>query len=397
MKNKPLFRYSLNFKVFTLSGVFVSFIFIITGILYRFGIHEISLYVWSIFLLLCFILALSIFLYYVTIPLEKISQQMLHLLTGKDYEKIPPTRNDEIGVITHFFNTVTEKITGLSEDISEGRRMSSELEMAAQIQSEVLPKKVSENIIGLDIVAKSRASSEIGGDCFDFIQDDENSFVYIGDVTGHGVPAGLVMMLVSTTIRTLIHEHIPAKSVIVKTNTILKEKISTNHFMSLVMLRWQNKKQRLSFIGAGHEYILHYSEKQQKVIPIKSGGIALKMVLNIEHILKETDIDFHEGDAILLYTDGITEAKNPKGEMYGIERLISVFEKHAGRKAEGIFDSVSDHFAQFVQVNHHQEDDITMIVLKNIGQHSKVHKVHLSIHADETTEYTKKDNLWKWD
>jgi serine phosphatase RsbU (regulator of sigma subunit) len=83
--------------------------------------------------------------------------------------------------------------------------------------------------------------------------------------------------------------------------------------MTLVMLRWQNNKQKLSFIGAGHEYILHYSMREKTVHAIKSEGVALKMVLNISKILKETPIDFQEGDVVLLYTDGITEAKTIMG------------------------------------------------------------------------------------
>lgn len=392
----PLFRYSLNLKVFAFGGLILSIVLIFSGILYRFGVEQLPLYLWVITLIVFLCFALTLFLYYITFPLEKISEQMLRLLTGKQYDKIPPRRNDEIGVISHFFNTVTEKIKGLSEDISKGRRMSNELELAAQIQSEVLPKQAPENIIGLEIVAKSRASSEVGGDCFDFVQNKDDTLMYIGDVTGHGVPAGLVMMLVSTTIRALINESIPPKEVMAKTNTILKEKISTNHFMSLVMLRWQNMKQRMSFIGAGHEYILHYSARNQKVEAIKSGGIALKMIPNITNILKEKEIDFAEGDAILLYTDGITEAKNHEGEMYDVERLKMVFEKHANRKTDGIFDAVTEDFSKFIGADYMQDDDITMIVIKNIGQHSKSQKVQLSIHSDEHGDYNK-DDLWQWE
>ena len=395
MKNNPLFRYSLNFKVFTFTAVLLSLLLIATGFAIRFDVTQVSIFFWILSIFIVFAVALGFFLHFVTFPLERISQEILQLLTGKSYKKVPPFRNDEIGVISHFFNTVIERVKDLADDISEGKRMSDELALAAQIQTDVLPKDTPDNIIGLDIIAKTRASSEVGGDCFDFLKQKNDTLIYIGDVTGHGVPAGLIMMLVSTTIRALVQEKLTAKQVLSKTNTILTEKISSNHFMSLVALRWQNDKQKMSFLGAGHEYILHYSMKDKKVHAIKSEGIALKMIPNIDKILKETDIDFQEGDSILLYTDGIIEARNHQDEMYGLERLRNAFLQNAYKKASDIFDNVTSDFSRFLGKNHVQQDDITMIVIKNIGQFGQSKKVQLTINATEESKVSQGE-IWDW-
>lgn len=395
MKNSPLFRYSLSYKVFNLVGITLLIFVIVAALLLRFTEAD-PIFILSILGIVIgiYIISLGLFLKYVSYPLEKVAEQILALLTGKIFQKVSPERNDEIGVISHFFNTVTERITDLSDDIESGKRMSSELELAAKIQNDILPKVSPENIVGLDIVAASKASSEVGGDCFDFINKDDETLIYIGDVTGHGVPAGLVMMLVSASIRILASEKLGSKEIIAKTNKVLKEKISSNHFMSLVMLNWNNISQKMSFIGAGHEYILHYSATNKVVKRIKSGGIALKMIPDINKLLKSQDIDFKDGDVILLYTDGITEARNHQGQMYEIERLENSLLKNAHRQAADMFEHITDEFASFLGKKHHQEDDITMIVIKNIGQHEKSRKVQLSL----SKSYQEKDteDLWSW-
>ncbi len=396
MKKDPLFTYSLNFKVFTFVGVILFLAIVLIGIAIRFDITDVSIY-WVIYsFLFIFGINLTLFLIFVTFPLENISKQILALLTGKRFTKIPPIRNDEIGVITHFFNTVTERVKDLSGDIAKGKRMSSELRDAADIQADVFPKSIPDDILGLDIIAKSRSSSEVGGDCFDFIKSGEDTLIYIGDVTGHGVPASLIMMIVSTQIETLASQNIPPKDIIIKTNKTLKKKISSNHFMSLLMLRWQNRKQKMSYIGAGHEYILHYSLMNKTVSAIKAGGIALKMVPDVSKIVKEEEIDFREGDAVLIYTDGIIEARNKESKMYGVERLRSIFLQNAYRKAPDIFDKITEDFSTFLGENHKQEDDITMIVIKNIGQHSRDSHINFSINTDERDEIVS-SKVWSWE
>jgi hypothetical protein len=399
MKHFPFFRYSINYKVSIFLGVFFLFLIVFVGVITRyFNINNYYLYFIIGFFVLIFLLTLFLFVYYVSLPLEKISTQILALMTGKPYFKVPPQRNDELGVIAHFFNTVTDRITDLSEDITTGKRMASELELAAKIQGDVLPKSIPDNIIGLDIVAASKASSEVGGDSFDFIPyNNDNTLIYIGDVTGHGVPAGLIMMLVSTTVRVLAKENLPPKEIIAKTNAILREKISSNHFMSFVMLNWNNMKQKLSYIGAGHEYILHYSKKEQKVNRIKSGGIALKMIPDISKILQEKSIDFQEGDVILLYTDGITEAKNNENIMYEIENLEDSFLRSAHRSAKDIFEMVTKDFSNFLGYNHEQADDITLIVMKNIGQHQEKQKVDIKVNINEQGVIENSKKMWGWE
>ena len=128
---------------------------------------------------------------------------------------------DEIGVIAHFFNAITHSLERVSTDIKDHRRISSELNVAQKIQQDLIPQSAPD-IPGLDIIAKTRPAAEIGGDSFDFITKNDRTFMYIGDVTGHGVPSGLVMMIVDTLLHTFADMVENSHQLLVQVNKYLK-------------------------------------------------------------------------------------------------------------------------------------------------------------------------------
>lgn len=328
--------------------------------------------------------------------MENISHEVKALLTGKRYNRIIPTTIDEIGIFTHFFNEITLNLEKVSTDLKEGKRMSSELDIASQIQNDVLPKEAPE-INGLDIVAKTRSAAEVGGDCFDFMQKNKNFYVYIGDVTGHGVPAGLVMIMVDTLMHAWSQTAKNTEEILIQINHFLYQRMSAQRFMTLVMLRWNEVEQKMYYTGAGHEHVLVYKIKDQSVEAIRSGGIALRMIPDISAIVKEKEVNMEEGDVIVLYTDGITEAKNKNGEMYGLERFKTSLKKHGGmNQAEKIFDALTKDFSTFVG-EYMQKDDITMIVIRNTGKEDdRKHHIKLTINADEERTF-QKNKVWDWE
>ncbi|MBN1258598.1 SpoIIE family protein phosphatase [Candidatus Peregrinibacteria bacterium] len=331
-------------------------------------------------------------------PLKRLTRQVQNLLTGKSYRRIDPTTIDEVGVLTHFFNEITRDLEKISYDLRERRRMSSELDIASQIQQDVLPKEAPATP-GLDIVAKTRAAAEIGGDTFDFLLSPDGSqlFIYVGDVTGHGVPSGLIMMMVDTLVTTLVAQGVAnGRDIIVKTNALLTPRISSRLFMTTVMLRWVKSEQKFYYTGAGHEHILVYRKATETVEPIKSGGIALGMIPDVSKIAMEKEIPpLAVGDCVVLYSDGITEAKNQTGEMHGLQRLADSLKKHGYRPtAEGIFDSLTKEFQGFVE-EYVQIDDITMIVIKYLGPDAAPSKVKLAVSSEEASA-EHKSKVWDW-
>jgi serine phosphatase RsbU (regulator of sigma subunit) len=338
------------------------------------------------------------FLWNVVIPIHRVTREILNLLTGKAYQRLEPTTIDEIGVMTHFFNEITQDLEKISFDVKERRRMSSELDIAASIQKDVLPKEAPP-ALGLEIVAKNRPAAAVGGDVFDIIEspDKKNIFIYIGDVTGHGVPAGLVMMMCDTLVRAMVSQNLSdSKQVMQLTNQLLTPRISSRIFMTTIMLRWNKEEQKMYYTGAGHEYILVYRADKEKVDAIPSGGIALGMIPDNSRIIREKPLELNVGDCIVLYSDGITEAKNSAGEMYGMERLADSIKKSGYRPSSAnIFDSITKNFQNFVQ-EYVQIDDITMIVIKYQGKDAIAKKVQLTLGEAEKTGPKRISKLWDW-
>jgi len=332
-------------------------------------------------------------------PISRVVKQVTNLLTGKSYEKVKPTTIDEIGVFTHFFNEITTDLEKISYDVKERRRMSSELDIASNIQRDVLPK-VAPEAPGLDIVAKTRSAAEVGGDTFDFLTSADGSqvIIYIGDVTGHGVPSGLIMMMVDTLVTAMVYQGVSnSQELVTHTNNLLHPRISSRLFMTSVMLRWDKMKQQMFFTGAGHEHILVYRKKTEDVEAITSGGIALGMIPDVSNIAKEKKISLEIGDCIVLYTDGITEAKNKTGEMYGLESVKNSLKKNGYKpSSEQIFDGITADFSKFVG-EYVQIDDITMIVIKYMGKDAGTNAVKLNVSKEEIQEGSKIKKNWSWD
>ncbi|MFA6521561.1 MAG: PP2C family protein-serine/threonine phosphatase [Candidatus Gracilibacteria bacterium] len=314
---------------------------------------------------LLFVFAFAVFVFIIHLPLSKVFIQMKALLTSRPYKKIFTQRVDEVGVLAHFFNEVTKNMERLSLDMEEGRRMSKELSVGSDIQKKILPTQMPQ-IPGLLIHGSTRPASEVGGDSFDINDVNGNVYVYIGDVTGHGLPAGLIMVMVNTLIRTFSEVYQNGYDIIVNTNRILKQRIEPRRFMTCVLLRWNLQDQKMYYTGAGHEHIMIFHKKQGVCEVKQSGGIALGMVPDISKIIKEEQIPLESGDFVILYSDGITEAKNMQGEMFGIERLKNTISQYSNANTpEELFVNISKEFGNFVgqQI---QADDITLIALKKL-------------------------------
>lgn len=300
-------------------------------------------------------------------PLNKLTKQMKLILTGKSYKRIETSRIDEIGIIAQFFNEITENLEIISKKLKEEQRMSSELNVAAEIQQTILPKQ-SPVVPGLEVVTKNRPAVEIGGDSFDYINGKDATYFYIGDVTGHGAPAALVMMMVNTLLHTYAEMYENAYDIVVNTNKQLKPRIKASMFMSMLMLKWDHKLQKMTYVGSGHEYILIYRAKTGQIDSIKCGGVALGMTPDNSKIVKELELPLEVGDQIVLYTDGITEAQNTAGEMFGLDRLKELISKYASQYGpEGVTYHTATDFSQFVGETE-QIDDITLMALKYTGK-----------------------------
>lgn len=377
-------RVFIYFFLFSLLLITVVFYFVSTGQ----KTIGMPFFIVSLFLFLFYFLL--VYLYEIVRPFDIILKQIKNLLTGRKYSRIYTTRIDEIGTIAHFFNEVTKNLEKISGQLKEGKRMLGELEVAAQIQKDILPIEAP-HVPGLDIIAKTRPAVELGGDNFDFITEKDNTYIYIGDVTGHGVPAALVMTIVHTLIHTFVEVYDSAFDIVVQTNRRLKSRIKSTMFMTMLMLRWNHTAQKMSYVGAGHEHLLIYRAGKGQCEVRLTGGIALGMIADNSKIIKEIDLPLEKDDVIVLYTDGIVEARNMNGEMYTLDRLKKAVELYAPQySADGIVYHIASDFSRYVQ-EHIQEDDVTLIVIRYAGETADIQTASKNLTAWSADENSDKN------
>lgn len=266
-----------------------------------------------------------------------------------------------------------DKIIALNKELQdENRRMSVELAVTRQLQQMVLPKPEELKLINnLDISSFMESASEVGGDYYDVLQHHGRVKIGIGDVTGHGLDSGVLMLMVQTAVRTLFasnesnsHQFLALLNSIMYANL---QRMQSDKNMTLSMLDYYDGHLRIS---GQHEEILfvHEDGKIERIDTIEL-GFMLGIEPDISHLIAHRDIDLHPGDGVVLYTDGLTEARNESGDFYGVERLctvVSQFWQHSAAEVQhAIIDDLKHHLGSSKVL-----DDVTLLVVK---QRASVH------------------------
>ncbi|QQR54958.1 SpoIIE family protein phosphatase [Candidatus Peregrinibacteria bacterium] len=311
------------------------------------------------------VLAALGFYEFIALPFKKIIREMKALLTGRPYHRVMTTKQNEVGVLAHFFNEVTRNLENISGEVKNHQRLRKELDSAQEIQQLLIPKEAPA-IPGLCISAKTRPASEIGGDTFDFYKKGERYFIYIGDSTGHGIPAGIVMVMVDALLETFIDLQNSLTDILVNLNKYLKPHLKPTMFMTMILMEWLPHQHTLKWSGAGHEYLIHFKPKNGQIQSLKAGGIAVGMLADNKAYVQEQNLVLEENDFVVLYSDGIVEAKNMTGEVYGLARLSNFIQNQASEEStpNELFEKIAIDVGRFME-GEVQLDDMTLIVLKH--------------------------------
>lgn len=314
------------------------------------------------------LLYLIVYLAYIG-PVQVLNLSIAKFMTGVDED--PHLRPNSLSkwmnyVITFFIKSL-QILKVFKQELRDGRKLRSEVEIASEIQRHVNANEDTK-VPSLEIALSTTPASEVGWDSLDIIRwKDDNYYIYVGDVTWHGVPSGFVMMMVNALISAFVTEEINGAKILSETNRILKPRIKQNMMMTCVMLRWNENDKQLFYTGAGHEYLLVYKSAEGKVYKIKSGWVALGMVRDASKALKEQQILFERNDIIILYTDGITEARyrsEQNGLLFGIDRIVESVMKVPVKTAENIFRQITIDLSAFMGYRHKQYDDITLFTAR---------------------------------
>ena len=244
------------------------------------------------------------------------------------------------------------------------------LALAGEIQKNLLPQSGLQ-IQGLDIAGRAAACEEIGGDYFDFLmgQDCANNHfdAVVGDVTGHGVEAALLMTTARAFLRMRASQCGAISEIITEMNRHLALDFgNTGRFMTLFYVSIDPQNRNLEWVRAGHDPAVIYDPAQDKFEELTGTGLALGV--NEKFIYEEyRKTGLAQGQIIALGTDGIWESFNPAGQMFGKQRFRDIIRKNAGLAASEIIDAV------YRDVNAHarglkQADDITLVIIKINGQ-----------------------------
>ena len=281
-------------------------------------------------------------------------------LVSRDSRKVP--------VIIHANALLgdTDGLIGTMAFITDMTEHKKALILAGAVQKSLLPQKALQ-VSGLDICGKNVSCDEIGGDYFDFLWNTEfpeNPFsVVVGDITGHGVDSALLMTTARAFLRMRASQPGTPTDIVTAMNHHLTEDVhDTGRFMTLFYLTIGAGRQRIEWVRAGHEPAWIYDPRRDCFDELRGPGLALgvddgaKFRSNHKNGLKA-------GQLIIVGTDGIWEARNQTGEMFGKHRLHEVIRKNAAADAEAILNSVFKTHARFTQ-GRRNEDDITLVIIK---------------------------------
>jgi sigma-B regulation protein RsbU (phosphoserine phosphatase) len=315
-------------------------------------------------------------------------------LQAKDYSvRVSIPTRDEVGEVGVAFNRMAEEISfhtenlehlvdertreleGANQEISalnsklrdENLRLGAELAVAKQIQMMVLPKANElEAIPGVEIAAYMRPADEVGGDYYDVLQEGSRVKIGIGDVTGHGLESGVLMLMVQSVARALQEtgEHNPRQFLDRLNRAIYKniERTNTDKHLSLAFLDFENGQVTLS--GQHEEVLVVRANGEIERIDTIDLGLPIGLEPDISPFIATRNIVFNSGDVIVLHTDGVTEAEDQEGKLFGVVRLCnSARHYHRGSAEEiktGIIEDLMAHIG--TQKIH---DDITLVIMRH--------------------------------
>jgi len=237
--------------------------------------------------------------------------------------------------------------------------MEEELAVARKIQQAFLPSLFPKDL-PVDVHGMNLPSKQVGGDYFDFFPCKGGRYALaIADVAGKGVPAALLATMLQASLRTLLRDGTSVGPVCELVNSMLCESTSAEQFITLFLALLDPSRLTITYCNAGHNYPIHAGP----------GGLRFlddsELVLGVDERMEypERQIQMRSGDSLLLYTDGVTEAKRSDGEEYGEERLVETFRAHRAEESRSVVERIRESVLRFTSPGEVQ-DDMTLLCLR---------------------------------
>jgi sigma-B regulation protein RsbU (phosphoserine phosphatase) len=285
---------------------------------------------------------------------------------------VPVGGSDEIGSLGRSFNDMIAKLRISREELRSKERLEREMEIATVIQTLLLPAQPA--LDGFDVAARMVPAEEVGGDFYDVHTASAGSYIAIGDVSGHGVTPGLIMMMVQSMLSALARqnaesaERFTPREILRVINSALHDNLRTrmhdDNYMTMVLIKHIGGG-KFRYAGA-HESLLVFRRASHQVDTLSTDGTWLGLQDDIGPFVEEHEVELLPGDALVLYTDGVTEAKNPQGVQYNLDRLRDMLIKQGSMSmpsAQKIRDGIIDDVMSWSRI---RQDDVTVLVLRRL-------------------------------
>lgn len=298
-------------------------------------------------------------------PAKMLMEDMETIAQG-DYEHVARAASgDEIGRLAHQFNYMTSAIREFRAKEKESERITSELDTAREIQANLLPPKIPQ-IPGFEIFPFYRSAKEVGGDYYDFFPiDRERLAIVVADVSGKGIPGSMVMASTRTILRILGPQCGTAGELFRQTNRLVAKDIKRGMFVTAIFSLLNVRTKEMTVVSAGHNPMALFRERTAKVELVNPNGIALGFDAGpiFDRTLEESVIQLEPGDTVVMYTDGVVEAMDPKGDEYGDDRFYNFVKEHARMRSRDLVQAtIKDLDAHKGTADQH--DDITIVTFR---------------------------------
>jgi sigma-B regulation protein RsbU (phosphoserine phosphatase) len=276
---------------------------------------------------------------------------------NKELVEITQTFVNQAGISIEGFRLISEAL--------ENERYKEELNIAKSVQRKLLPDTLDAND-DFNIAAFSKAADEVGGDYYDsFKINDQKIALIIGDVSGKGTSAAFHMSQMKGVFHGLAQLDLPPDDFLIKANTAINTSLDKTSFITISYFVIDSLKKEVVFARAGHCPTLFYVNTKQQASYFTNKGLGLGIVRNesFAQYVQQRQFQYNSGDILILYTDGITEAKNFKGEEFGYDRLAEIVNNNAHLSAHELQEKIISDLYEFCG-QEEIDDDYTTVIVK---------------------------------
>jgi serine phosphatase RsbU (regulator of sigma subunit) len=235
-------------------------------------------------------------------------------------------------------------------ELLEKSDVQKEIDLARDIQLSLLPD-TSLNKENLEIYSFAHTAKEVGGDYLDVIDTDKGTYIVIADVSGKGLSAALYMVRMQALVNLLVHKEQPSpKDLFLQLNDFVKSNRKDKTFVTGCVAYFSHDKQEFEYVRAGHNIPIYYSKEYDTTFNLRANGFALGMT-STENLSKHLEVKrfhFKPGDSVLLYTDGLNEARNERGDEFGEERIESLMEIYGSLHSKTVINKIKSSLENFI-------------------------------------------------